>query len=180
MVILSSPLLRPHVVPSRRFHPGGNYFPLPATILTPHPSTWYNTLEIYTVMKTLSRKLRSMLRAAFGLFSLTSVAFVMQACYGSPQDVGLSVRLHGTVVDRETQEPIKGIKVSTPFEAYSYSDSLGNVSLFIPEEELLDSLRISCEDVDSTDGGYYNRLDTLLSYQEIEGGHVSFVMDKAK
>ncbi len=130
-------------------------------------------------MKKLSSKLRSVLRAAFGLFSLTSVAFVMQACYGSPQDVGLAVRFSGEVTDRVTNKPIPGIRVSTDFGAYAVSDSSGYVTMFLPEDELLDSVRIYCDDIDGEANGHYRQLSKSFAYDEL-GGVVSLAMDRVQ
>jgi hypothetical protein len=104
----------------------------------------------------------------FGFFSVTSVAFVMQACYGTPPDMGLKILFQGKVVDKNTQLPLKRIKVLTEFGSYDYSNDEGYVRIFIPETEVLDSVRIVCEDIDYMDNGSYARLDTLIPYMVLD------------
>lgn len=116
----------------------------------------------------ISKLLRNQLRKLFSLFSITSVAFVMQACYGAPEDIGLSSPFRGQVLDKETHKPIRNIKVTTEFGSYVYSDDEGNAVIYVPNDELLDSMKITCEDIDSTENGQYQRLDTIIPYTEID------------
>ena len=51
-------------------------------------------------------------RKIYGGLWLTSIAFVFQACYGTPQDFGNDLLLTGQVNSKKTGLPVKGIKVS--------------------------------------------------------------------
>lgn len=98
---------------------------------------------------------------------LSSVAFVFQACYGTPQDFGMDMLVSGKVNSKNTGLPIKGIKVSvenTP--QYTHTDEAGNFSFYT---ERLDGAKIQFEDIDSTENGHFLKKDTLLvkSDQEI-------------
>ncbi len=103
-------------------------------------------------------------RKIIGSLSLTSVAFVFQACYGSPQDFGLDVHLNGTVTSEKTGLPIKGIKVSVN-EGYQYveTNEEGKYSFYVP---LSDSLKVSFEDVDSLINGLYLPKDSVVIANE--------------
>lgn len=92
--------------------------------------------------------------------SLTSVMFVFQACYGTPQDFGYDVYLSGIVTSAVTGKPIKGIKVSLGVTSqYELTDSLGTFNMYVPR---LDSYKIVFEDVDSISQGSFVRRDTTL------------------
>jgi hypothetical protein len=47
-------------------------------------------------MKHLQEMKRNLLRRVLGSLSLTTAAFIFQACYGTPQDFGLDVYISGT------------------------------------------------------------------------------------
>jgi hypothetical protein len=63
-------------------------------------------------MKKIELKSRKLLRAIFGGFSLTAIAFIFQACYGPAQDDIFDLKLSGTVMSKTTNIPIEGIKVT--------------------------------------------------------------------
>ena len=91
---------------------------------------------------------------------LTSVAFVFQACYGTPQDLGFDILLEGKVVSRTTGLPIKGIKVSiTDGPQYVYSDNEGNFGFYA---EYRENLPLTFEDIDGTENKHFIKKDTLL------------------
>jgi len=92
--------------------------------------------------------------------SLTSVMFVFQACYGTPQDFGYDVCLSGIVTSSVTGKPIKGIKVSLgDTSQYELTDSVGTFNMYVPR---LNSYKIIFEDVDSTNEGNFVSKDTTL------------------
>lgn len=94
-------------------------------------------------------------------FCLTSVAFVFQACYGTPQDFGSDVYIEGQVNSKSTGLPIKGIKVSViNSPQYTYTDTKGKFSFYT---EKLDNTHIRFEDIDSVENGHYINKDTLLT-----------------
>lgn len=91
---------------------------------------------------------------------LTSVAFVFQACYGTPQDLGFDILLEGKVVSRTTGLPIKGIKVSiTDGPQYVYSDNEGNFGFY---SEYRENLPLTFEDIDGIENKHFIKKDTLL------------------
>lgn len=101
-----------------------------------------------------------------GALSFTSVLFVFQACYGTPQDFGLDVRLEGTVKSATTGLAIKGIKVSVDAEyQYTETDDSGFYSFYVP---LSDSLAVRFQDIDSLDNGSYWPIDTIVTANEEE------------
>lgn len=104
------------------------------------------------------------IRKIIGALSFTSVMFVFQACYGTPQDFGFDVRLEGTVKSARTGLPIKGIKVSVD-EEYQYTETndSGFYSFYVP---LSDSLTVSFQDVDSLENGSFLPKDTIVNANE--------------
>ncbi len=104
---------------------------------------------------------RNWKRKILGGLSITSALFVFQACYGSVQDFGLDFLVEGKVKSKTSGLPIKGIKVSVNENMqYSLTDDNGRFSFYT---ELLDSLTIKFEDIDSSLNGLYNSKDTLLT-----------------
>lgn len=107
---------------------------------------------------------KKIIRKIIGALSFTSVMFVFQACYGTPQDFGLDARLEGTVKSAKTGLPIKGIRVSID-EEYQYTETndSGFYSFYVP---LSDSLAVSFQDVDSLVNGNYLPKDTIVTANE--------------
>ncbi|MDD4967871.1 MAG: hypothetical protein PHT07_00420 [Paludibacter sp.] len=92
--------------------------------------------------------------------SLTSIMFVFQACYGTPQDFGNDIYLSGVVTSAKTGKPIKGIKVSLGHTyQYELTDSAGKFGMYVPE---LSMYNIQFADVDSIDNGNFITQDTSL------------------
>ena len=103
---------------------------------------------------------RNWKRKILGGLSLTSALFVFQACYGSLQDFGIDFLVEGKVKSKISGLPIKGIKVSAQENMqYFLTDDNGRFSFYT---EMLDSLVIKFEDIDSSQNGLYNNKDTLL------------------
>ncbi len=96
---------------------------------------------------------------------LTSVAFVFQACYGTPQDFGYDLLLEGKVISKNTGLPIKGIKITIiDRPQYVYTDNDGNFGFYT---ELRESLQLSFEDVDGSENKSFVKKDTVLSLNNI-------------
>jgi len=111
-------------------------------------------------MRKIELKSRNLLRTIFGGVSLTAIAFTFQACYGTPNDLGLDIRLSGTVKSKTTNLPIKGIKVSRPDSpTYQLTDEKGNFS-FYTYQNGSDSIPVLFADIDGVDNGNY--ADTTL------------------
>ena len=99
-------------------------------------------------------------RNLIGGLSFTSMLFIFQACYGTPQDVGYDVLVEGKVLSKTSGLPIKGIKVS-PVNGtqYEYTDEAGKFSFYTLYENVIE---LRCEDVDSTANGEFLTRDTTL------------------
>ncbi len=92
---------------------------------------------------------------------LTSVAFVFQACYGTPQDFGYDLLLEGKVVSKSTGLPLKGIKVSiTDGAQYVYSDNDGKFGFYA---ELRDNIPLTFEDIDGAENKQFIKKDTVVN-----------------
>ena len=104
---------------------------------------------------------RNWKRKLLGGLSLTSALFIFQACYGTPQDMGLDVFIEGQVKSKITGVPIKGIKVSIAEKMqYQYTNEEGKFSLYT---EVADSYKITFEDIDALQNGIFNNRDTILT-----------------
>ena len=81
-------------------------------------------------------KVYKWLRGLMKASALTTVMFIMQACYGSPYSQGIyEIPVSGIVVDKATGEPLQGIRVDACLweENFSrlscYTDDNGRFSL---------------------------------------------------
>lgn len=109
---------------------------------------------------------KKLIKKIIGALSFTSVMFVFQACYGTPQDFGFDVCLEGTVKSAKTGLPIKGIKVSVDEEyQYTETDDSGFYSFYVP---FSDSLAVSFQDIDSLENKTYLTKDTIITASEEE------------
>ena len=104
---------------------------------------------------------RNLIRKIIGGLSLGSVLFVFQACYGTPQDLGLDLLIEGQVKSKVSGLPIQGIKVSVAENMqYEMTDEEGRFSFYT---EMLEGLTLQFQDVDSTEKGHFMAKDTLLT-----------------
>lgn len=95
-----------------------------------------------------------------GGLSLTSALFIFQACYGTPQDMGLDVFVEGVVKSNKTDIPVKGIKVSvTDRIQYELTNEEGKFSFYT---ETADSYKIRFEDIDAGQNGVFITKDTIV------------------
>ncbi len=100
------------------------------------------------------------LRKLFGGLSFTTALFIFQACYGTPQDFGMDVYIHGLVKSKKTGLPVKGIKVSIVNNPqYLYTEEDGGFSLYT---ETAESCKIRFEDIDVELNGSFSNKDTVL------------------
>ena len=100
-------------------------------------------------------------RKIYGGLCLTSIAFVFQACYGTPQDFGNDLLLTGQVNSKKTGLPVKGIKVSV-VDGIQYvpTDDAGKFSFYIGNTG---SFRLKFEDTDADLNGSFQSKDTLVT-----------------
>lgn len=97
-------------------------------------------------------------RRIFRGLSLTTAAFIFQACYGAPQDRNPDYFLEGVVKSKTTNQPIQGIKVIiNSGQQFCMTDSVGYFSAYV---EMQNSIMLGFRDVDSTGNGYYADKDT--------------------
>lgn len=119
-------------------------------------------------MKKTQEIYRKILRKIYTGLGLTTVALVFQACYGTPQTLGLDVLIRGVVKSKTTKTPIKGIKVSVKdMYQYKYTDSSGKFQLYVPQEEFC---TIQLDDIDGIENGSYSsrEIPVYLSENKID------------
>jgi len=99
-------------------------------------------------------------RKIIGGLCLTSIAFVFQACYGTPQDFGNDLQIEGRVKSKKTGLPIKGIKVSVGDKMqYTHTDENGQFSFYTAR---MNNTQIYIEDIDSAENSLFTNKDTLI------------------
>jgi hypothetical protein len=106
-------------------------------------------------------------RKLIGGMSLTTAAFIFQACYGTPQDFGADVFIDGLVKSKKTGEPIKGIKVSVADNPqFQYTNDAGEFSFYTVTA---DTCVIKFEDIDAIQNGAFINKDTTIRnvYREV-------------
>jgi len=107
---------------------------------------------------------RNWKRKIIGGLCLTSVAFVFQACYGSPQYFGNDLLVEGLVKSKNTGLPIKWIKVSVADKMqYTLTGDDGKFGFYT---EKIENTKIRFEDIDSTQNVAFSNKDTLLTIKE--------------
>jgi hypothetical protein len=112
-------------------------------------------------LKNETKMKRKWIRKILSGFSLTSALFIFQACYGTPQDLGLDLFIEGQVKAKTSGLPIEGIKVSVVNNAqFGYTDGEGKFSFYT---ELVDSVKILFEDIDLEQHGSFVNNDTVLT-----------------
>jgi len=96
-----------------------------------------------------------------GGLSLTTALFIFQACYGTPQDMGLDILIEGQVKSGKTEKPIKGIKISVEDKVqYQYTDESGKFSFYT---ESASKYIVKFQDIDSNLNGIFVEKDTVLT-----------------
>lgn len=104
------------------------------------------------------------IRKIVGGLSLTSVLFVFQACYGTPQDFSYDLYVEGLVKSETTGLPIAGVKVSVvDHMQYELTNEEGYFS-FYTEREV--SLKISVQDIDAEQNGAFEDKDIVITNAE--------------
>ncbi|MBT3210028.1 MAG: hypothetical protein HN704_09935 [Bacteroidetes bacterium] len=104
---------------------------------------------------------KSWIRKIVGGLSFTSAMFIFQACYGTPQDFGLDLFIEGQVKSKNSGLAIKGIKVSVAENMqYELTDKDGKFSFYT---EMLESLTLQFQDIDSIQNGLFADKDTVLT-----------------
>lgn len=112
-------------------------------------------------MKKTKETVRKILRKIYTGLGLTTVALVFQACYGTPQAMGLDVLIRGVVKSKTTNVPIKGIQVSAK-DMYQceLTDSDGRFQIYVPQEAFCN---IQLDDIDGVENGSYSSREILVN-----------------
>ncbi len=100
------------------------------------------------------------IRKSLSGLSFASALFIFQACYGTPQDMGLDVYIEGQVKSKATGGAIEGIRVTVANTQYIYTDAEGKFSLYTG---LADEYKVRFQDIDSTENGRFHDKDTILA-----------------
>ena len=115
------------------------------------------------MFKYLKEKKQKLLRFLFGSFSFTALMFAFQACYGMPGNQMEAV-IQGRVSDVETNEPVEGLMVVS--EEVCFVDTTDHNGNFFDSEKRylydMQEFRFSVTDIDSTENGQYETLDTMV------------------
>ena len=123
-------------------------------------------------MKMTKETGRKILRKIYTGLGLTTVALVFQACYGTPQTMGLDVLIRGVVKSKTTNKPIEGIKVSVKdMYQYELTDSAGKFQFYVPQEEIC---IIQLDDIDDAENGSYSstKISVDLSKDRMDLGDI--------
>jgi hypothetical protein len=111
-------------------------------------------------MEKIANMRRKIIRNIFKGLTLTSSAFVFQACYGTGEDFGADALLSGVVKSKITNMPIPGIKVSIDNQPqYEVTDADGQFEIYVSTDE---DLRVCFEDIDAGEDGAYLPKDTVV------------------
>jgi len=121
------------------------------------------------MFKYLKEKKQKLIRFLFGSFSFTALMFAFQACYGMPERT-IEATIQGRVTDMETNEPIEGLQVTsdivglidTTDQNGQFIDPMGIRSLYA-----WDQYRFTVTDIDGTENGQYEILDTVLPAMDL-------------
>jgi hypothetical protein len=112
-------------------------------------------------------KIYKWLRGLMKASALTTVMFIMQACYGTPRDFGVvEIRISGYVTDKVTGKPLQGIQLDTYHLNYDTDHISGTTDengyfevLQWTNSEMVSTLSINVTDSE----GNYQPFDTLVS-----------------
>ena len=103
---------------------------------------------------------RKFFRKLLGGLSLTTAAFIFQACYGSVQDFGHDVYITGNVKSAKTRAPLNGIRISVANKPqYSLSAADGSFSFYTDSDG---DCILQFADVDGELNGKFESKDTTL------------------
>jgi hypothetical protein len=100
------------------------------------------------------------LRKLLGGLSLTTAAFIFQACYGSVQDFGHDVYISGIVKSAKTGAPVNGIRITVANSPqYSLSAADGSFSFYTDSDG---DCILQFGDIDGVLNGKFEPKDTTL------------------
>lgn len=102
------------------------------------------------------------------LFGISAVAFIFEACYGVPQDqLFPHIPVQGTVTDINSNAGIEGINIdlhiNDEFISTETTDSIGEFHFKNLRIGAENDLKFEFKDIDGTDNGSYQDLDTTIT-----------------
>ena len=121
--------------------------------------------------------MRNFIIKYFGrLLAIIGCSTMVTACYGVPYDEYIPREgISGRVVDSETGEPIKGIKVravpstesfgTTPYDSSVLTDEVGHFFITFDIDSCPPGYTIKCTDVDGDLNGSYKEVITKFTYE---------------
>lgn len=113
-----------------------------------------------TIQHQLNQSKKKLIKTVFGFFSLSTMLFVFQACYGTPQDFGQDVQITGKVVSASNHQPIPEIKIQIEnLPQYTKTSPDGSFSIFCPKQE---KYILNFHDEDAELHGSYKDLDSVI------------------
>jgi len=112
---------------------------------------------------------RKVLQNLFRASCLTSIAFVFQACYGTPEDMGgvdKDYLIQGVVINKNNA-PVKGIKVSDANDKNTFllTNYLGEFSLYTATDDN-SSVQLLFEDIDGASNGKYAKQNLSITFDK--------------
>jgi len=143
-------------------------------------------------MKKLELKSRKLLRTIFGSISLTAMAFVFQACYGTKEDFYYDIKVTGTVRSKSTDVPIKGIKVVVNSERnFGITDENGNFDFYASVSNsheyyndsvrfAPDSVRVHFLDIDGDENGSFSDTTIIIDPARKDEVKISVLLEDKK
>ena len=122
------------------------------------------------IVQKIKEKKQQVLRFLFGSFSATALMFTFQACYGPPSSYLTHTTIRGTVTDAEMGEPVPGLEVSSPGLFTAITDQEGRFEDPAGERYSYewDTYTFQVNDIDSTENGVYETLDTSIKAIDLE------------
>ena len=104
---------------------------------------------------------RRILRCIFATLSGSAVAFIFQACYGTPRDLVRDLQITGTVLSASTGQPLGGITVEAKgISSATTTEADGSYTLYVP---LMDEYRMDFHESTSGENMRFKELDTTIT-----------------
>ena len=104
---------------------------------------------------------RRILRSIFAALSGSAVAFIFQACYGTPRDLVRDLQITGTVLSASTGQPLGGITVEAKgISTTTITDADGFYTLYVP---LMDEYRMDFHESATGETAHFKELDTTVT-----------------
>ena len=143
-------------------------------------------------MKKIELKSRKLLRTIFGGVSLTAMAFVFQACYGTKDAPYYDIKVSGTVRSKTTDAPIKGIKVTVNSDHnFGITDENGNFDFYasVPDEYAYirdsasftsDSIPVHFLDIDGNENGSFSDTTVVIDPAQKDEIKINILLEDKK